>query len=145
MPTTSWPAQGTTVGIAETNTATYALINLITTFGQAGGGTVGERDTTVLASTVHTNAPTIPDNGEFTISLLFDPTDTVHMFVRALKDVPYTAGFNNIKVTYNDGGTPSTDVFGAWVKEFDGINGDDVDASLTADVTFRVTGAVTHT
>lgn len=144
MATTSWPAQGTIVGIAETNTSTYAVINLITNFGHAGGGTMGKRDTTVLTSTVHTSAPTIPDNGEFTISLLFDPTDAVHIFVRGLKDTAYTAGFNNIKVTYNDV-VPSTDVFAAWVIDFDGINGDDVDASLTADVTFQVTGAVTHT
>lgn len=141
MPTTSWPAQGTTIGIDETGSGTYTLINFATNFAGAGGGTVDERDTTVLTSSVHTSAPVIPDNGEFTFSLLFDPTDTAHIFLRALKDVP---AINHYKVTYNDT-TPSTDVMLGWVKEFSGISGDDVDASLTAEITIRVTGAVTHT
>lgn len=140
----AWPAQGTTIGIDKTNSGTFTLIANVTTFSHAGGGTMGQRETTNLASTSHTFAPTIPDNGEFTFSLNFDPIDTTHVFVRALKDAN-SLGFNAMKVTYNDGVTPSTDVFSAFVTSFDGINGDGVDDNLTADITMKVTGAVTHT
>jgi hypothetical protein len=142
MATTSWPAQGSILAIDETGSGTYTVINLVTSFGQAGGGTVDERDTTVLASPVHTSAPVIPDNGEFTFSLLYDPTDVVHIFLRALKDVP--TSICKLKVTYNDT-LPSTDLMPGWLKEFGGINGDDVDASLVADITWRCSGAVVHT
>lgn len=139
MATKSWPAQGTIVAVDETGTGTYSTVGLCTSFSHAGGGSVGERDTTVLTSTVRTSAPTIPDNGEFSFSMLYDPTDAVHVALRGMKDTPVVGG---MKVTFNDTGN-TTVTAAAWVKEFDGVNGDDVDASLTVDVTMRVTGAVT--
>lgn len=139
MATQSWPAQGTTIAVDETGGGTYTLINLVSSISSAGGGEVGERDTTVLSSTVRTNAPTIPDNGEVTFELLFDPTDTVHEAIRGYKDSP---AVKNWQVTFNT--TSSSKVtFAAWVKQFDGANAEDVDSSVTASLTLRVTGAVT--
>ena len=144
MPAIAWPALGTTIGIDKTNSGTFSLIGNVTTFSNAGGGTMGQRETTFLGSAAHTFAPTIPDNGEFTFSVWFDPTDTTPNFVRGLKDAN-ALGVNAVKVTYNDGVTPSTDVMQAFTTNFDGINGDGVDENLTADITMKVTGAVTHT
>lgn len=140
MSTQAWPAQGTTIGIDETGTGTFTLINEVLSIGHAGGGEVGERDTTVLVSTVRTNAPTIPDNGECTFSLNLDPTDAVHKFVRNLKDAP---AIKNWQVVFSTGATVSSATFPGWVKDFDGPNAEDVDSNLTADVTVRVAGAVT--
>lgn len=139
MPTQSWPAQGTTLGVDETGSGTYTLINLVSSITGAGGGEVGERDTSVLTSTVRTNAPTIPDNGEVTFELLDDPTDAVHQAVRGYKDSPV---IKNWQVTFNT--TASNKVtFPGWVKGYDGVSAEDVDSSLTASVTVRVAGAVT--
>lgn len=144
MPTTVWPAQGTTFSVDESgvNTnGTYTLINNITSLSNIGGGEVGERDTTVLTSTVKTNAPTIPDNQECTLELDIDPTDAVHRFIRDLKDTPVL--YCNWKAVMNTGNANSTVVFSAWVKTFDGYNAEDVDSNIVATVTLRKTGAVT--
>ncbi len=147
MAAQAWPAQGVTIGIDESFPAsgTYTLVGEVVSINHAGGGEGGERDTTVLTSTVKTNAPTIPDNGECTMSWNYDPTDSVHKFIRNLKDSPPSLPYvsNNYKVTFNTPPTTSTVVFAACVKAFDGANADDVDSNLTADVTLRVTGAVT--
>lgn len=139
MATQSWPAQGTTLGVDETDSGTYTLINLVSSINSAGGGEVGERDTTVLTSTVRTNAPTIPDNREVTFELLADPTDAVHVFVRGLKDTP---AIKNWQATFNTTATNKV-TFPGWVKQYDGVNAEDVDSSLGASITVRVAGAVT--
>jgi hypothetical protein len=140
MSTQAWPAQGATLAFG-TASGTYAsVVNEVLSISHAGGGEVGERDTTVLTSTVRTNAPTIPDNGEMTVELNFDPTDAIHLALRDYKDSPVVIFF---KVTFNTTGTTSSAAFAGWVKEFDGPNMEDVDSNITASVTIRVTGAVT--
>lgn len=140
MPTQAWPAQGTILSYSTTGT-TYTALGEVLSINHAGGGEVGERDTTFLGSTVRTNAPTIPDNGEMTFSLNIDPTDAGHQAIRGYKDSPAIIYW---KVTFNttSGNTAS---FQGWVKDFDGVNAEDVDSNITADVTVRVTGAVTWT
>lgn len=140
----SWPANGTILAIDESSNAsgTYTTIGGVTSISHAGGGEVGERDTTVLSSPAKTTAPSIPDPGEMSFDLLYDPTDTVHQFIMDMKDTPV---IRNFKVTYNTTGTNSYDVFGGFVKNFDGVNADDIDGSLMASVTVRVTGSITHT
>jgi hypothetical protein len=144
MATTVWGAQGTTFSVDESGVnanGTFTVFNNITSLANIGGGEVGERDTTVLASTVKTNAPTIPDNQEATVEFYPDPTDAVHRFVRDLKDTP--VGFCNWKTVLSTGNANSSCTFSAWVKTFDGYNFDDVDADVTATLTLRKTGAVT--
>lgn len=133
MAAQAWPAQGASLTAASTS------IGQILSISHAGGGEVGERDTTVLSNTVRTNAPTIPDNGEMTFEFNYDPTDTGHQTLRGYKDTPAVVTW---VVTFNS--TPShTASFSGWVKDFDGPNAEDVDSNLTASVTVRVTGAVT--
>ena len=151
MATTAWPALGTTIGIDEGYPAsnTYTNIGQVTSIDGAGGGEVGERETTNLASTVKTFQPTIPDNGECSIEVNYDPTDNAHKFMWQLKDVPPTGssasylGFNNFKVTFSTGNTNSSKVFPGFVKTIDGATADGPDENLTASFSIRIAGAVT--
>src|SRR3954453_12613229 len=144
----AWKAQGTTIGIDQatgTNgSGTYTLLGQVISIEGAGGGQVGERDTTVLTSAAKTNAPTIPDNGEVKISTNYDPTDTVHKYVRNQKDTPPDT-IPNWKVTFNTPNTNSSVIFPAWVKEWGGANAGGVEESLMADITLRISGVVTWT
>lgn len=153
MSTTAWPALGTTVGIDEAypSAGTYTAIGQIVSMSGAGGGEVGERDTTNLLSTVKTFQPTIPDNGEMTLEINFDPTDAVHQFLMTLKNTPPTGsgqsylGVNNFKVTFATGSSTTSDVCPGFVKSIDGLNADDTDSNLTATITIRRAGASTFT
>jgi len=148
MPAVSWPALGVTIAVdmASPPTGTYTLIGQVKSIKGSGGGEVGARDTTTLASTVKSEAPTIPDNGECTVEVNFDPTDTVHKFLRADKDAPPAACLRMFKATYPTTPTPTaTTVFPAYVKSFDGVDADGPDDNLTASFTLKVVGAVTNT
>ena len=115
----AWPALGTTIAIDEAYppAATYTLISEVLKIGNAGGGEVGKRDTTYLSSTSKTYAPTIPDPGDMAIAVNFDPTDTVHKFMRNLQQTPPAIPYvsNNFKITFNTGSTASTAVVAGFV------------------------------
>ena len=145
MAAVAWPALGTTISIDENSppTGTYTLIGQVKSIKGAGGGEVGERDATTLASTVKVPLPTIPDNGEVTFELNADPTDAVHQYLQAQKESPPASGFKNFKVTFATTGTTSTKVFPGFVKSLDGLDADGPDDNLSASVTIRVSGAVT--
>ena len=141
MATQAWPALGTT--ISYTTGGTTTPIGEVLSVTGAGGGEVGERDTTNLGSTVHTAAPTIPDNGEVTFEINYDPTDTGHQQLRTWKDTP-PATLPTWTVTFAT--SPAhTAGFTGFVKGFDGANSEGVDENLAASITVRVTGAVTYT
>jgi hypothetical protein len=144
MATQAWPAQGVTVGVDMVSGATnaYSLINELVSAENLGGGTVAQAKTTWLSSLVHTYRGTIPDNAEVAMSLNYDPTDTVHKFLRNAKDTPSNGPWS-FQVTFNTGNTNSTAVFLANVSEFSGPTAGDVEENLTADVTVKITGAVT--
>ncbi len=147
MAAQAWPALGTTIAIDEAYppSATYTLIGEVIKIGNAGGGEVGSRDTTYLSSTIKTYAPTIPDPGEMSISTNFDPTDSVHKFLRNLQGTPPAPPYvsNNFKITFNTGSTTSSAVVAGFVKTLDGPTADDVDGNLTADFTIKLLGATT--
>lgn len=153
MSTIAWPALGTTVGIDEAYPAggTYTLIGQVLSISGAGGGEVGKRDTTNLSSTAKSYFPTIPDNGELSLELNIDPTDTVHQFLIALKNTPPTGsaqsytGFNNFKVTFATAATTTSDVCAGFVTGIDGLNAGGTDENLTATITIQRTGASTFT
>lgn len=142
MATQAWPALGTTFAYSTDGTV-YTTVGEVLSVGGAGGGEVGERDTTTLASTVKTNMPTIPDNGEVTIELNWDPADTGHQQLRTWKNTP-PATLPYFKVTFATTAS-NTAVFNGWVKSIDGTNAEGTDENLTATVTLRVSGAVTYT
>jgi hypothetical protein len=140
MPTMAWPALGTVIAYSPDG-ASFVPLGQVTNIGNAGGGEVGERDTTTLTSIAHTNAPTIPDNGEVTFTVNLDPTDIGHQQVIAWKNTP-PATIPSWRVTY-----ASSPAFGAqfqaWVKSIEGANAEGVDDNLVADITLRVTGLST--
>lgn len=147
----AWPALGTVLAIDEAYPPgnTYTTIGQVTSITGIGGGEVGERDTTTLASSVKTFAPTIPDNQECSFDLNYDPTDNAHKFIWQLKDLPPTGAgasftfYNNFKVSFATGNTNSSKVFPGFVKTIDGANAEGPDENLTASVSIRITGAVT--
>jgi hypothetical protein len=144
MAAIAWPAQGTILSYSTDGGNTYNAVGQIVSLSHAGGGSVGERDTTILTSTVHTNAPTIPDNGEVSMSLNIDPTDTQHKQIQTWKESPPAVGSVPLwKAVFNVVNTNTTKVFLAWVKDCDGPNAEGVDDNITMDVTLRVTGNVT--
>jgi len=144
MAAVAWPAQGVTIAVDQVSGASnsYSAIGEVVSLSNLGGGTVAQAKTTWLSSTVHTYRGTIPDNAEVSMSLNYDPTDTVHKFLRNLKDTP-SNGPNNFQVVFNTGNTNSTAVFVGNISAFDGPTADDVEGNLTADVTIKITGAVT--
>lgn len=145
MPAVAWPALGTTISIDENSppTGAYTLISQVKSIKGAGGGEVGERDGTNLASTVKSPLPTIPDNGEVTFEINADPTDAAHQYLQAQKEAPPSSGFKNFKVAFNTTGTTSTKVFPGFIKSLDGLDADGPDDNLSGSVTIRVSGAVT--
>jgi len=142
MAAQAWPALNTTIAVTP-HGGSLTAIGQVLSISNAGGGEVGERDTTVLSSTVHTSMPTIPDNGEVTFTINYDPTDTGHTTVRNFKDSP-PAILPVWVVTFNTSSS-NTATFSGWVKNVDGANSEGVDENLTMDVTIRVSGAVTYT
>lgn len=143
MPTpTAWPSLGTTLAYSIDAGVTWVAIGQVLSISGAGGGEVGKRDTTNLASAAKTYAPTIPDNGEPSFEINWDPTDTAHVQLMTWKDTP--AAVNpQWKVTFATTGT-HTSVFAGFVSNFDGPNAGGVDDNLTATVTITVSGPVTH-
>ena len=147
----AWPALGTTIGIDEgyPPSNTFTAVGEVVSISGAGGGEVGERDTTILTSTVKSFQPTIPENGECSVEVNYDPTDSVHQFLWALKDSPPNGtnqewlGYNNFKVAFSTGNTNSSKIFPGFVKTIDGANADGPDENLTASISLRISGAVT--
>ena len=108
-----------------------------------GGGTVTAAKTTALSSAVHTYRATIKDPDEVSISIWYDPTDTVHKFLRNWCDTP-TNGPYNLQVIESTGNTNSNAIFNTVITKFSPST-PDVEANLTADLTFKITGATIWT
>lgn len=143
MPAVAWPALGTTLSYSTDAGVTYIPLGEVLSISHGGGGEVGERDTSNLASTAKTYAPTIPDNGEVSFELNWDPTDTGHIQLQSWKNTPATTS-PMWKVVWATTGTHNN-VFTAFVKNLDGPNAGGTDENLTMTVTLRVSGAVTPT
>lgn len=140
--TSPFKAAGTTLSSKATSGGTYApqgqLIDL-----EYGGVTTGEIDTTILAATVKTNIPSIPDSGDLTLSTFYVPGDTT---VESLATQANAPTIQYWQIQCPDGSSPttgSTATFNAWVSSF-APKGFTVDGSPVADVTLRITGAVTY-
>lgn len=140
MPAQTWPSLGTTIAWSLDGTA-YTTVGQVLSISKPGGGEVGERDTTNLASAAKTRAPTIPDHGEVTFELNWDPTDAAHQQIQTWTITPPTT-IPFWKVTFATTAT-HTAVFNAFVKTLDGPNAGGVDDNLTASVTLAVSGGVT--
>ncbi len=140
-----WGSQGTTIGIDEVSGASnsFTLISNITSIEGMGGGTVTAQKTTALNSTVHTYRATIKDPDEISISGWYDPTDSVHKFIRNWNDTP-TNGPYNIQVIENTGAANSSFVANTVITKFT-ASATDVEANLAFEASFKITGATTWT
>lgn len=102
---------------------------------------VGTVETTNLSSTVRTFRPTILDNGEVTVTIQFDPDDTDHTAVEALLTASPLAAASWV-ITCTDG-TPSTYTFSGILTGLDYNMASSVDDLSTADLTIKISGAIT--
>jgi hypothetical protein len=134
---TAWPALGTTIAYSADGVS-YTTIGQVTQISKAGGGEVGERDTTNLSSTAKTVAPTLFDGQETTFDLNLDPTDSGHTTLITAAHTPPTV-IPFWKVTFADTGS-TTVIFNGFIKTLDGANAGGVDDNLTASITIRKAG-----
>ncbi len=142
---TVWGSQGVTIGIDEVSGASnsFTLISNVTSIEGIGGGTVTAQKTSALNSTVHTYRATIKDPDEVSVSMWYDPTDSVHKFIRNWNDTP-TNGPYNMQVIFNTGAANSNAVFNTVITKFTD-SATDVEANLLAEWTAKITGATTWT
>lgn len=119
-------------------------MNNVTSLTDAGSVTVTQQKTTSLTSQFHTYRETIADPGEPSVDIWYDPTDTVHCFIRDAARLAYTQnGPYAWKVMYN--ANNASEVFNANVSEWKGGNAGDVEDNLGASFTLKITGADTPT
>lgn len=89
---TVWPALGTKLSVDKNGTATtFTDVGQVVSIDGPTAG-VGQAETTHLQSTWKEFRPTIPDGGEISMEVEFDPTDTgaggTHGFLKAIAAIP---------------------------------------------------------
>ena len=109
------------------------------------GGAVESVSTTGLAAAAKTYRPgLIPEVGEVTFKINFDPNHTDH---RSLASRVVTPAIDDWKIIYVDGNTtPANDQFFGFITKFE-LNEVEGESSVNveADITIQVTGIVTRT
>lgn len=108
------------------------------------GGTVEEVERKYLGTTKARYRPgTISEAGEITLTVNYDPNNTVHQLLVDRADNP--GPIDDFKIPYEDGfEVPSNDTFSGFVTKFEP---DDAEANKDqkADFTIRIDGGVTRT
>ncbi len=99
---------------------------------------VGEADVTHLDSTFKEFRPTIPEAGNISGTLLYDPADTTHQDMEALRNVPSTEAW---ELEFSDG---SSDAFDGFLMEWK-KSGMEVEKYVEAEFKIRITGLITFT
>jgi hypothetical protein len=137
MPAVAQPALGATLSYSIDSGSTWVAVGQVTQISGVGGAKMGNRDTTVLSSSLHTARPTIATIGPVSFSIHFDPTDTAHETIR---DWANTAAATDPewKIVFAVTGTPNACTFSGFVTSFEGANAEDVDSNLEADVEIYV-------
>jgi len=100
-------------------------------------GTAQVIDMTYLTATAKHKKPGIPDEGQFTLSINWIPTDAGQQAVATARA---EQAEKNFKVTYEDG---STQTFAGYVLGFSTSGA--VDGKVAGSITIEITGAVTTT
>lgn len=127
--------KGTTIGVNASSGATVAIAQVKEISGP--NRSVGTVESTNLSSTSRTFLTTIPDGGEVTFTVQFDPTEATHVTLDTLAKTPDdtvawlitltnadTIGFSGLLTGYN-------------------VTGMGVDGLLECEITIKVTGDVT--
>jgi Lambda phage tail tube protein, TTP len=140
--TSAFHAAGTSIGFNVTSAgSTYTSVGQLADL-SFGGLTVPEIDTTLLSSVVRTSIPGLPDSGDVTFNIFYVPSDTGVIELVSLAQSPKTIFWS---VMLPDGTSSTTGTalqFAAYLTSF-APSGFAPDDKPVADVTLRITGAVT--
>lgn len=130
-------AQGTVFkrGTGTGSPETFAEILGVKTFNGPGGSTP-IRDASTLKSTRKEKKPGLPDSGQLTLNLFFDPGDTVHQGLRADWAARTRRNFQMILVDGTEW------AFAGYVVSCPVQGG--VDADLESTVTIEIDGEITE-
>lgn len=142
MPASTIPAEGTTLGYSATDSSYTTIGNIIAI--TPPGPSVPSVEKTKLTSTAKEFRPgKIPDFGEMSFRIQYDPNDTDHRALYALLATPVTKYW---LITYNDGmaATSARDKFQGFITGFEPSELAD-ESNVEADLTIKVTGVVTST
>lgn len=119
---------GVTISIAATAEAQVRSIS-------GPSPSVGQVETTALSSTWKTFLPTLPDGGEFSFVISYDPLDTGHQGLQTLVGTPAAVA---CVLTLHNSKTVS---FSAFLTKLE-ISGLSPEEVISATVGFKVTGAM---
>lgn len=133
-------AQGTTLSVDKTGGGTYTTLADIVSF-DGPSNSVGKVETTNLSSPRKTYRPGLPDGGDLSFDLQFDPADTTHTYLRSLADTPAVLTW---QVSYPTLPKATLDTFEGFLTEFK-PGGGGAEELITASVTIAITGAITTT
>ena len=131
----SFNAQGTLIEVETATPNTYVAVNGVRTF-SGPGGSANVIDATTLQSTGKEKLLGLKDEGQFTLSCVYLPTDAGQIRLQAVRTSGLSTG---IRVTFSDADDT--------VLEFDGfcmsfsISGG-VDELTAAEIGIEITGAV---
>lgn len=129
-------SQGIVIAISSVGSpSTFVSISNITGF-SGPGGAAAVIDVTNLASTAHEKKMGLPDEGQFSLDINYDPDDASHIALRAARAARTRCEF---RVTYTDN-TPDIDTFFGYVLGF-ALQGA-VDDVVKASVTIEIDGPV---
>jgi hypothetical protein len=139
---TVWPALGTALLVDKTG-ATNPTTNVGQILSIDLEPEVGQAETTNLSSSQKTYRPTLPDGGEVSLEVEYDPTDTgagnSHAFLKSIQQTPAVYTW---KITYPTT-PPTSDVFLAFLTKGPGRNAGGPEENLTGAITLKVTGPIT--
>lgn len=135
MASTAIAAQG--IAIARFGASTFETIPNVVSF-QGPGGQASVIDVTNLASTAKEKRMGLRDEGQLSLTLHFNPDDTVHQGLRTDRSNRTRRQF---RITFTDA-TPVTWTFYGFVTQFSVQGG--VDAVVESSVTIEIDGDITE-
>lgn len=115
--------------------SSFVALNNVTGF-KGPGGSAAVIDITNLASVAKEKMMGLPDEGQFTLDINFDPDDTGHIALRNARGARTPI---EIRVTFTDS-TPSTATFAGYVLGFEFTG--QVDQQVKAALTIEINGPV---
>lgn len=131
-------SQGATLSIDElTGSAAPVVIGNIVSISGLRGGQATVIDVSNLASTRREKRMGLPDEGQITVELQYDPDNAGQTDLETARDSRTAMTF---VITLNDGSPSTTFTFTGYVLTFSTDLG--VDQVVTASVTIEITGAV---
>ena len=127
------------VGDGQTPTETFNDVGQVVDISGLRGGQATVIDVTNLASTRREKRMGLPDEGQLSLTVQYDPADTQQTRLETLRE---TRALGNFKVLLTDSG-PTTFSFSGYVLSFPIDTA--VDQVVQGSVTIEITGEVTKT